>query len=96
MVYFTIRGDPVPGKEDELDRFLSNDKKSFWMGQPGVKSYHVYRDKLLGWPERTITVEVNDLSSLQHAVDTDEHRRLRKQFFSLVGRAESQIEDMVI
>mgnify|MGYP005834546619 CR=1 FL=1 len=64
MMYFTVRCDILPGKEDELDRFLNERAKSFWISQPGVKSFHVYADKLAGWPERTIMIEVEDLATL--------------------------------
>ena len=96
MVYFSVYCDPVPGKEDELDRFIVDKSKRFWAGQTGVKGYHVYADKLLGWPERTIMIELQDMSSLQRILDTDEHRRLRREFLTNVSRIESQIQDIVI
>ena len=96
MVYFSVYCDPVPGKEDELDRFIVDKSKRFWASQTGVKGYHVYADKLLGWPERTIMIELQDMSSLQRILDTDEHRRLRREFLTNVSRIESQIQDIVI
>jgi hypothetical protein len=96
MVYFSVYCDPVPGKEEELDRFIVNKSKKFWSSQTGVKGYHVYADKLLGWPERTIMIELQDLNSLQRILDTDEHRRLRGEFMTNIARVESQIQDVII
>jgi len=33
---------------------------------------------------------------LQKILDTEDRRRLRKEFFSLVARAESQIQDVIV
>jgi len=96
MVYFSVYCDPVPGKEEELDRFIVNKSKKFWSSQTGVKGYHVYADNLLGWPERTIMIELQDLNSLQRILDTDEHRRLRGEFMANIARVESQIQDVII
>ncbi|MGD0353050.1 MAG: hypothetical protein ABSB38_06100 [Dehalococcoidia bacterium] len=96
MVYFSVYCDPVPGREEELDRFIANKSKKFWSSQTGVKGYHVYADKLLGWPERTIMIELQDLNSLQRILDTDEHRRLRGEFMTNIARVESQIQDVII
>jgi hypothetical protein len=96
MVYFSIYCDPVPGTEEELDRFIVDKAKKFWTGQPGVKGYHVYADKLVGWPERTIMIELQDLSSLQRILDSAEHKRLRREFMTNVARAESQIQDVIV
>lgn len=96
MVYYTVHCDPLPGKEEELDRFLQDDVKKFWTDQSGIKSFHVYGDKLMGWPERTIMIELEDLATLQRILDSDERKRIRKQFMANVERAESQIQDVII
>jgi phosphatidate phosphatase APP1 len=96
MVYFSVYCDPVPGREEELDQFIVGKSKKFWVGQTGVKGYHVYADKLAGWPERTIMIELQDLNSLQRILDTDEHKRLRREFMTNIARAESQIQDVII
>ena len=33
MMYFTARCDILPGKEEELDHFLSERSKTFWLAQ---------------------------------------------------------------
>ncbi len=96
MVYFSVYCDPVPGQEEELDRFIVDKANKFWTGQTGVKGYHVYADKLMGWPERTIMIEVQDLAGLQRILDSAEHKRLRREFMSNISRAESQIQDVII
>jgi len=96
MIYFTVHCDPLPGKEEDLDRLLANNAKSYWLAQPGVSSFHVYGDKLVGWPERTIMIEVNDLTALQPILESLERRQVRKEFMNLVDRVESQIQDVVV
>ena len=96
MVYFSIYCDPVPGQEEELDRFIVDKAKKFWTGQAGVKGYHVYADKLTGWPERTIMIELQDLNGLQHILDSAEHKRLRREFMTNIARSESQIQDVIV
>ena len=96
MVYFSIYCDPVPGREEELDQFIVEKAKKFWSGQTGVKGYHVYADKLVGWPERTIMIELQDLNNLQRILDSAEHKRLRREFMTNIARAESQIQDVIV
>ena len=77
-MFFSVRCDILPGKEDELDRFLAEKAQAFWLAQPGIKSYHVYEDALVGWPDRTIMIEVDNLASLQSILDSEERKRLRR------------------
>jgi len=95
VIYFTIRCDFVPGKEEELDRFLVEKAKPFWLSQPGVASFHVYGDTLVGWPERTITIEVEDLATLQRILSS-ERRQLRHEFMNYAANIQSQIQEMLI
>jgi hypothetical protein len=96
MVYFSVYCDPVPGQEEELDLFIADKAKKFWTSQNGVKGYHVYADKLIGWPERTIMIELQDFTSLQRILDSPEHKRLRRDFMTNISRAESQIQDVIV
>lgn len=95
-MYFVVRCDILPGKEEELDRFLSERAREFWLRQSGVKSFHVYGDVLVGWPERTIMIEVEDLASLQAILNSDERKRLRHEFLTYTTNVQSQILDIVI
>jgi quinol monooxygenase YgiN len=96
MMYYTVRCDVAPGKEEELDRFLADRAKAFWLEQPGVRGFHVYGDALVGWPERTILIEVDDLASLQRILDSDRRKELRKEFMAYTTGAQSQILHRVI
>ena len=91
MMYFTARCDILPGKEEELDRFLSERSKTFWLAQPGVRGFHVYADSLVGWPERTIIIEVDDLTSLQGVLDSAERKEVRREFMNYTTNVQSQI-----
>ncbi|MBI2872978.1 MAG: hypothetical protein HYY00_07320 [Chloroflexi bacterium] len=96
MVYYTVRCDPAPGKVEELDRLLTGAGKQFWTSQAGVAEYHVYGDKLLGWPERTITIGVRDMASLQKVLDSEGRQRVRKEFLGYVSRTEAQIQELIV
>ncbi len=95
-MYFTVRCDILPGKEEELDRFLAEKAKKFWLSQPGIKSFHVYGDTLVGWPERTIMIEVDDLASFQRVLNSEERRHLRSEFLMYTTNVQSQIVDTLI
>lgn len=95
-MYFTVRCDILPGKEEELDRFLTEKAKKFWLSQPGVKSFHVYNDTLVGWPERTIMIEVDDMSSLDRILHSEERQRVRREFQTYASDVQSQILDAMI
>ncbi|MBI2911238.1 MAG: hypothetical protein HYY05_03785 [Chloroflexi bacterium] len=96
MVHYTVRCDPLPGKEDELDRFLRDRAKTFWLSKEGVTNFHVYGDALVGWPERIIDIEVRDLSALQGILNSDDRRRLRHDFMGYCSRVESQILETLV
>ena len=93
---FTIYCDPFPGKEEEVDRFVTTTLKNFWSGQPGINGYHAYKDKLVGYPERTIRIDVKDLSALQKVLDSNEWNNHRRQFMALLARVESQIVETLV
>jgi quinol monooxygenase YgiN len=96
MMYYTVRCDVAPGKEEELDRFLTEKAKAFWLEQAGVSSFNVYGDALVGWLERTILIEVDDLASLQHILDSEQRKALRREFQTYTTGAQSQILHKVI
>ncbi len=95
-MYFTVRCDILPGKEEELDRFLTEKATKFWLSQPGIKSFHVYRDALVGWPERTIMIEVDDMSSLDRILHSENRHQVRREFLSYATDVQSQILDTMI
>lgn len=96
MVTFAIYCDPTPGKEDGLDRFLTSSMKDFWVSQQGVREYQIMRDKLIGYPERSIQAEVSDFSALKRILDTGEWNTHRRKLNTLLARVQSQILEPVI
>ncbi|MFN0070619.1 MAG: hypothetical protein ACKVVP_03915 [Chloroflexota bacterium] len=71
-VFYTVRCDIGPRQEEELDRFLSEQVKPFLLAQPEVKNFRVFSDALVGWPERTLMIEVDDLASLERVLQSPE------------------------
>ncbi|HZA25865.1 MAG TPA: hypothetical protein VFA32_25260 [Dehalococcoidia bacterium] len=96
MVHYAVRCDIVPGRSEDLDRLLSENAKEFWLKQPGVRGFQVYEDALTGWPERTIMIEVDNLESLQRILDSEERKRLRREFNNYATNVQSQILEQMI
>jgi len=96
MMYFTAHCDFLPGKEEELDRLLSERVKTFWLAQPGVRGFHVYADSLVGWPERTIIIELDDLATLQRILDSAEQKEIRRAFMNYTTNVQSQILNKLV
>jgi hypothetical protein len=46
---------------------------------------------LVGWPERTIIIEVDDLTSLQGVLDSAERKEVRREFMNYTTNVQSQI-----
>jgi hypothetical protein len=90
-MYYTVRCDIAPGKEQEMDRLLMERMQAFWMAQPGVKSFHVYGDMMEGWPERTMMIEVEDMAALQRVLDMSERKQLRHEFMNMAVQVQSQM-----
>ena len=88
---FTIRCDAVPGKLHDLDSWLRDRATSFWTRQPGVKSFEIYSDALVGYPERTLMVEVDDFANLQKILTSTEHSRFRDELLTYGTDVQSQI-----
>src|SRR3989442_920124 len=90
-MYFVIRCDAVPGKLQELDSWLKDRAIPFWTRQAGIKSFHTYSDALVGYPERTLMIEVQDLASLQRILKSNEHTEFRNEFLKYGSDVQSQI-----
>jgi hypothetical protein len=96
MIRLVIKCDPVPGKQDDLDSFLAHEKREYWLKQAGVSGFHVYGDQLMGWPERTVVIECDDMTTLENALNSPAHKNVRQAFFSLTSRNESQIQNQIL
>ncbi|MBI5683993.1 MAG: hypothetical protein HZC54_02835 [Verrucomicrobia bacterium] len=94
-MYFSIRCDAVPGKLQELDRWLKDRGVAFWSSKAGVKKCDIYADALVGYPERTLMIEVVDFSSLQQILASPEHARFRDELLSFGTDVQSQILERV-
>jgi quinol monooxygenase YgiN len=94
-MYYTVRCDIAPGKQDEMDQLMEQ-MKAFWMAQPGVKGFHVYNDMMEGWPERTVMVELEDMACLQRVLDAPERKQFRKQFMDMAVSVQSQMMHMMM
>ena len=95
-MYFTIRCDAVPGKLMELDTWLKERGGEFWTSQLGVKSFDIYEDALVGYPERTLMIEVEDLGTLQRILRSKEHARFRNELLTFGTDVQSQILERTI
>lgn len=95
-MYFAIRCDAVPGKLTDLDSWLKNRGVRFWTSQPGVESVEIFSDALVGYPERTLMIEVEDFTNLQRILTSAEHARFRNELLTYGTDVQSQILDRIV
>ncbi len=91
MITLAIRCDAVPGKEEEFDNFATTIMKDYWTKQPGVTSYSISKDLLVGYPERVIHIDVRDMAALEKSLQSNEWKNHRRTFLSLVSTSDSQV-----
>lgn len=94
MVYH-ITCEVPPGREKELDNFLLNKMKKFWLSNPGVVRFHVYGDRLANKLERIITIEVGDFGNFDKILALDERKTLRSELLELATHVQSRILEMI-
>jgi hypothetical protein len=94
MVYH-ITCEVTPGREKELDDFLLNKMKKFWLSNPGVVRFHVYGDRLANKLERIITIEVGDFGNFDKILALDERKELRGELMGLATHVQSRILEMI-
>lgn len=90
-VIYTVRCNAVPGRLNDLDKWLRENGIPFFSQQEGVRQVEVLGDVLLGDPERTARIEVDNLETLQRVLQSEGGRRIRNEFLSLATDVESQI-----
>jgi predicted glycosyltransferase len=95
-MYFAIRCDAVPGKLLDLDTWLKDRGIRFWTTQPGVESVEIFSDVLVGYPERTLMVEVKDFAILQRILTSPEHARFRNELLTYGTDVQSQILERIV
>ena len=86
MKIFRVQCDIAPGKEGMLDRLLIDKVQTFWLNQPGVRGFHIYGYTPTGEgdakPTRTLLIEIEDQSSIQQILDSDERKQLREEMYA--------------
>ena len=94
-MFLAIRCDAVPGQLWELDTWLKNSGAKFWSKQPGVENVEIYADALVGYPERTLMIEVSDFTNLQRILTSAEHAKFRNDLLTYGTEVQSQILDRI-
>src|SRR5581483_3801549 len=78
-MYFTICWTVASGFEQEFDRFIHDHVEPFWISQPGVEGLSVYGTGQQDWPNRIMTVEVEDLPGLHDIISSAGAAQLKQQ-----------------
>ena len=94
MIYH-IMCEVAPGKEAEMDAFLINKMKKFWLSNQGVSRFHVFGDHLANKSERLITIEVGDFSNFDKILALDERKALRAELMTLASNVQSRIMEVI-
>jgi len=95
-MYFIMSFDVLPGKLGEVDSYLEQELLPYWLSHNEVHSVQVLEDKFIGWPERTIMIEIDDLCALQRILSSPETRHMKERFTSYAADIQTQIVDKVI
>ena len=95
MIYH-ITCEVLPGREKELDSFLSGKMKSYWVGNPGIVRYRVYGDHLANKLERVIMIEVGSFHDLDTILAMDERKELRSELVALASNVQSRILEPIV
>lgn len=90
-MYLVIRFDVLAGKMAECDRYIQNELLPYFQNQNEVQSVQVLEDSFIGWPEREIRVQIQDLSSLQNIMASDKSRHMKEQFTSFATDIQTQV-----
>lgn len=94
MIYH-ITCEVQPGKEEALDRFLTDKMKKFWLSNSGVVRFHIYGDRLANKLERIITIEVGDFATFDKILALDQRKELRSELMTLASHVQSRILEMI-
>ncbi|MCL6583301.1 MAG: hypothetical protein K6U11_06635, partial [bacterium] len=92
---FIIRFDILPGKMQELDTYLEQEMIPYWTSHKEVRSVEVFEDAFIGWPERMLVVEVDDLSCLERILASPQTRQMKERFTSYATDIQTQIVERV-
>ncbi|MBI4287556.1 MAG: hypothetical protein HY671_03880 [Chloroflexi bacterium] len=92
-MWFTIKFDTQPGKIVELDNWIRTDVFPFLVAQKGVSSVCAYHDALVGYPERTLMIEVDSLSHLETILASREFVGIKTRLLDYGVNVSSQLLD---
>lgn len=92
-MWFTVKFDIQPGKIDVLDEWIRTKVTPFFVGQKGVKSVCIYHDALVGYPERTLMVEVDSMSHLDIILASQVFRSLKTELLDYASGISTQLLD---
>ena len=93
-MYFIIRFDVLPGKLSECDKYIQEELIPYFTAHSEVRSVGVLEDKFIGWPERELYVEIEDLTALQSIMASSETRQMKEHFTSYATDIQTQIMDV--
>ena len=93
-MYFVMRFDILPGKMAECDEYIQKELIPYFTSHKEVHSVGMLEDTFIGWPEREIYVEVDDLVALQNILASKETRHMKERFTSYAGDIQTQIMDL--
>ena len=94
-MYFIIKFDILPGKMSETDTYINKELVPYWTSHKEVRSVQVFEDTFIGWPERMLMIEIEDLTSLQHVLASGGTRHMKEQLISYATDIQTQVVDRV-
>ena len=95
MIYH-ITCEVPPGREKELDAFLTGKMSKYWLANTGVSRFHVYGDHLATKLERVVMIETGSFHDLDLILAQDERKELRRELLTLASNVQSRILDKIV
>ena len=95
MIYH-ITCEVPPGREKELDTFLTGKMKKYWLANTGVVRFHVYGDHLANKLERVIMIETGSFHDLDQILAMDERKELRAELLTLASNIQSRVLETIV
>lgn len=94
MIYHIMCEVP-PGREKQLDSFLTDKMQKYWLSNAGVVRFEVYGDHLANKLERVILIEVGSFHDLDQILAMDERKELRSELMTLASNIQSRVLERV-
>ena len=94
-MYLVMRFDVLPGKMAECDQYIQNELIPYFKSHEEVQSIQILEDTFIGWPEREIRVQIQNLNALQNLMGVKESRQMKQRFTSFTTDIQTQIMDEV-